>query len=341
MRRWLKRIGLALLALLVLAVAAVPAAVGIRPIIGPKVRPLTNRTFDATPERLERGRLIATATNGCLHCHSELDWDSPGIMWKAGREGSGKSWAAEGLPWLTVPNLTPDRETGAGTWTDDMFARAIREGISHDGRTLFPLMPYEQYRYMSDEDLASVVVYLRSLPAIRNPQPPTDMPFPLSRLVNSAPEPVTAPVPEPNRQDPVAYGDYLVRMGACRDCHTPMVQGERITALDLGGGFVLSGPYGQIASSNITPDPSGIPYYTEELFLEMMRTGQVKARKIHDQMPWAMYGRQPDENLKAIFAYLKAVAPVQHRVDNTLRPSECPRCGLTHGGGTQNRGTDN
>ena len=77
---------------------------------------------------------------------------------KAGTEGGGRSFDHEGLPFVTAPNITPDRETGAGAWADDMLARAIREGIGHDGRTLFPLMPYTQYRYMSDEDLASVVV---------------------------------------------------------------------------------------------------------------------------------------------------------------------------------------
>lgn len=147
------------------------------------------------------------------------------------------------MPFVTAPNITPDRETGSGAWTDDMLARAIREGISHDGRALFPIMPYTQYRYLSDEDLASVVVY------------------------------------------------------------------------------------------NITPDPSGIPYYDASLFLEVMRTGQAKARKIHDAMPWNAYGKQTDADLKAIFAYLQTVKRVRHRVDNTLPPTACPVCGGTHAGG--------
>ena len=76
---------------------------------------------------------------------------------------------AEGseLPGKVIsPNLTPDKETGAGNWTDDMLARAVREGIGHDGRTLFPLMPYMNYREMPDEDLASVIAYLRTLPPL-------------------------------------------------------------------------------------------------------------------------------------------------------------------------------
>jgi len=338
MRRLLKTAAYVLVALVVLVLAAIPFTVGVHPLIGPRARALTERRAAATPQRLERGRYLFTAVSGCVFCHGELDWTAPGFPPKAGTEGGGRSWAAEGLPWMTAPNITPDRETGAGAWTDDMLARAIREGIGHDGRALFPLMPYQQYRYMSDEDLASVVVYLRTLPALARQLPPPAVPFPVSRLINSVPEPVTVPVPEPNRQDPVAYGEYLVRIGACRDCHSGAdANGQPIDGLAFAGGFVLTGPYGQVAGKNITPDPSGIPYYDEALFLEMMRTGKAKARDIHGQMPWIGYGRQTDADLKAMFAYLKTLPPVAHRVDNSLPPTLCPRCGNRHGAGDQNR----
>ncbi|MGE3343232.1 MAG: c-type cytochrome [Vicinamibacterales bacterium] len=335
--KWLKRILWAVLGLIVLVAVALPFVVGLRPIIGPKARPLTDRRFEATPERLERGRYLATSVSGCLYCHGELDWNAPGFPIKPGTEGVGRSLAEEGLPFVSAPNITPDPETGAGTWTDDMLARAIREGIGHDGRTLFPMMPYTQYRYMSDEDLASVVVYLRSLPAVRKAQAAPAIPFPVNRFINAVPEPVEQVVPQPDRARQVEYGGYLVRIGACRDCHTPQTpEGQPIAALELAGGFVLQGPYGKVTSGNITPDPSGIPYYTEELFLEMMRTGMVKARKIHDQMPWSLYGRQPDDDLKAMFAYLRTVTPAKHRIDNTLPMTACLVCGATHGGGDLN-----
>lgn len=338
MRRWLKRLGLALLALVVLVLAAIPVVVGIRPIVGPRARPLTDRTFERTPARLERGAYLVNAVSGCVFCHGGTDWQTRGFPTKPGTQGSGKSFAEEGIPFATAPNITPDPETGAGRWTDDQLARAIREGIGHDGRALFPLMPYLQYRYMSDEDLASVIVYVRSLPPVRKAVPPSEIPFPVNRLINGAPEPVTAPVAEPNRANPVEYGGYLVRIGVCRDCHsTADADGQPVPGMEFAGGTALPGPYGFVASPNITQAPSGIPYYTEELFIDMMRTGSVKARRIHDRMPFIGYGQQTDEDLKAMFAYVKTIPPVDHRVDNSLPPTDCPRCGLRHGGGNLNR----
>lgn len=337
MHSMLKVGGLVLAGLVTLAAVAVPVAVGIRPIIGPRSRSLTERCFDRTPARLARGRYLVTSVSGCFSCHSETDWQASGFPAKAGTEGAGRLWDREGLPFVTAPNITPDPETGAGGWTDDMLARAIREGIGHDGRTLFPLMPYAQYRSMSDEDLASIVVYLRSLPAIKRALPPTRVPFPVNRFINSVPQPITSAIPHPDRRNPVAYGDYLTRLGACRDCHTPTDRRNLpIAALEFGGGFVLTGPYGQVASRNLTPAPSGIPYYNADLFVEVMRTGMVKARKVHDAMPWRAFGGQTDEDLRAIFAFLQTLPPVAHRVDNTLPATRCPVCGGLHGAGDQN-----
>ncbi|HEY7285688.1 MAG TPA: c-type cytochrome [Vicinamibacterales bacterium] len=333
----MKIAGMILLGVLLLIAVAIPFAIGVRPIIGPRARALTDRRFESTPARLERGRYLVTSVNGCFACHSELDWQAPGFPARAGTEGSGRVWDREGLPFVTAPNITPDRDTGAGAWTDDMIARAIREGIGHDGRTLFPLMPYTQYRWMSDEDLASIVVYLRTVSAVKRSLPATNVPFPVNRLIHTLPQPVNEPVPDPDRRNPVAYGDYLTRMGACRDCHTPVdSRNQPIATLEFGGGFVLTGPYGQVASRNLTRDPSGIPYYDADLFVEVMRTGMVKARKVHDAMPWLAYGHQTDDDLRAIFAYLRTVAQVKHRVDNALPPTACPVCGGTHGGGEGN-----
>jgi mono/diheme cytochrome c family protein len=331
----MKRLGFVLLAVVVLLLGAITATIGWRPFLGPRARPLTERRFESTPERLARGKYMVESVTGCVYCHSELDWKSRGFPVKAGTEGGGRSWADEGLPFLVAPNITKDPETGGGRWTDDMYARAVREGIGHDGRALFPLMPYANFRHMSDEDLASVVVYIKSLPPQHKVLPKSQVPFPVNRLINGAPLPVTTPVAAPA---PAKRGEYLVTMGSCFDCHSPQDdRGQRVPGFAYGGGFLFENPGGAVASANITPDPTGIPYYDEALFLEMMRTGQVKARKIHDFMPWSFYRTQSDDDLKAMFAYLKTLAPVSHMVDNSLPPTPCPRCGLRHGGGDKNK----
>jgi hypothetical protein len=182
-------------ALLALLVIGITVTIGWRPFLGPRARPLTNRTFERTPQRLERGRYIATALSGCIYCHSPHEWAAPGTPIVAGMEGAGEVEPYADLPGkIVAPNLTPDPETGAGTWSDDQLARAIREGVGHDGRALFPLMPYGRFRDMSDEDLASVVVYLRSLRAVRHELPETEIIFPVKYLIRNAPEPLTSPV---------------------------------------------------------------------------------------------------------------------------------------------------
>src|SRR5579859_683209 len=324
--------------LAVLFAIAVTFTIGWRPFIGPKARPLTSRTFERTPQRLERGRYIATALSGCVFCHSQHNWAAPGIPIVPGTELAGEVQPYTDLPGRVVaPNLTPDPETGAGTWTDDQLARAIREGIGHDGRALFPMMPYTHYREMSDEDVASVVVYLRSLPAVRQELPKTEIIFPVKYLIRSAPEPITSPVADDaNTSDPVKRGAHLVNLAGCADCHTPRVKGQNVPGMEFAGGGVVPGPWGSVASANLTPDPTGIPYYDEALFVEVIRTGHVKARALSPIMPVLVYKNLTDADLKAMFAYLRTLKPVKHRVDNSEPPTECKLCRQKHGAGAQN-----
>src|SRR5689334_79068 len=106
----------------------------------------------------------STVSASAFACHGPFDLNAPGWPPIRGKEGSGFRFS-----WWVAPNLTPDREIGIGNWADDMLARAIREGVAHDGRLLDPtIMPYGFYRSMSDEDLASIIVYLRSILPIRN-----------------------------------------------------------------------------------------------------------------------------------------------------------------------------
>jgi mono/diheme cytochrome c family protein len=237
---------------------------------------------------------------------------------------------------IIAPNLTPDKETGVGNWTDDMLARAIREGISHDGRALFPLMPYPNYRVMPDEDLASVIVYLRSLAPVKNPLPQTEIIFPVKYLMRNTPESITAAVPTPDLSDPVKRGDFLVRMSSCADCHTPQERGQPKPGFEFAGGLLFTTPEGTVMAPNITSDPSGISFYDEDLFVQAIRTGKVKARTLSPIMPWSFYREMTDEDLKAMYSYIRTLKAVKHTVDNTEPPTDCRLCGLRHGGGDRN-----
>ena len=102
-------------------------------------------------------------------------------------------------------------------------------------------------------------------------------------------------------------------------------------------GYVTPGPWGDVYSVNLTPDPSGIPYYTEDLFLKVIHTGNTGGRALNSIMPWGYFRNMSDGDLKAIYAFLKTLKPVCHRIDNASPRTPCKKCGGTHGLGELNR----
>lgn len=298
--------------------------------------PAAGVKFARTPERLERGRYIVESTAHCFQCHSDVDYSKPGAQPKPGQKGAGAVFAEDGMEWLVAPNITPDVETGAGSWTDEQLARAIREGIGHDGRRLFPVMPYENFRNMSDEDLASVITYIRSIEPVRNKLPKTQIPEPLKAALPPH-APVTSQVSAHHAYNQVARGRYMATLGNCVTCHTPMNEkGQPMMEMAFAGGFKLKGTWGEVYSANITPDATGISYYDEALFIRTMRTGHVGARKLNYVMPTGYFKNMTDDDLKAIFAYLRTLRPVKHRLDNTEEATLCPLDGQKHGFGDRN-----
>ena len=335
----LARVGGIFLALAILLGVVITFTIGWRPVVGPRARMLTTRKFESTPTRLMRGEYLVDAVTDCMDCHAEHDWTvhDPPIL--PNTLGAGQDMSTmKGFPGQVFsPNITSDPETGASAWTDDQLARAIREGVGHDGRALFPFMPYPDYRALSDEDLASIVVYLRSLPAVRKPRPATKLIFPVRYLIRSVPQPLDTPVGEPDLSTPEKRGAYLVRISVCTDCHTPQDgHGQPLPNMDFAGGLILDGPWGRVATANITPDPSGVSYYDTALFTQVMRTGFVKARQLNQIMPWHTYRKMTDEDLAAVFAYLKTLKPARLHVDNTEPPTYCKVCRQMHGAGNEN-----
>jgi hypothetical protein len=289
--------------------------------------------LERTPARLSRGKYLANAVAICFHCHSERDWTTPpGGLPAAGRLGGGRV-LHPGFR-LTFPNITPDRETGAGTWSDHDFYRALTQGIGHDGRTLYIEMPYLQLSQLSDEDLASIIVYVRSLPPIRNALPKSEIPKAVMAHMKPLPPRLrgfSADLSTPQRR-----GAYLVLAAACTYCHTPRQNEEDLPGMAFAGGMPFQGAWGNVASANITPDPSGIPYYDEHMFLQVMRTGWNDARKINPVMPWPYFREMEIDDLCAVFAYLRTLPPVKHHLDNAEAVSLCRKCGYVHGLGAMN-----
>jgi hypothetical protein len=298
-----------------------------------------------TSGRLARGKYLVEGLLQCTLCHSDTDFSKRPTEPLPGTRGGGHVFDRAQVfgpgSRIVASNLTSDPQYGAGKWADSEFVRALRQGIGHDGRTLFPMMPYRYFRSLSDEDLAAVIVYERSLTPVHTERPTTLLPESVTRTLH--PLPPVDRVPEPDKSDAISYGKYLVNGAHCEHCHTPHDENENlISGLEFSGGQVFTGPFGpggqriQVASLNLTPDPSGISYFDEKKFIEVIRSGSVSARPLATIMPWSYFRNLTDDDLKAIFTYLRTIKPVKHRVDNTEPPTYCRLCRKTHGLGNLN-----
>jgi mono/diheme cytochrome c family protein len=298
-------------------------------------RPLTNVTYERTAERRTRGQYLVQGPLQCFVCHSERDWTRPGAPPKPGRAGAGAVWWNK--PWLVAHNLTPDPETGVGRWSDDMLVRAIREGVAHDGRILHPQMWSGAFRRLSDEDVAAVVVFLRSMKPVRNPLPATTIP-PDQVAKLRMPKPIDGPVAPPDPSDLLSRGRYLALISDCSGCHTSWYT-PRNPGL-FGGGNLIERADLKAYSANITRDTSGLAHYDRDLFREVIRTGKVRSREISPLMPWIAFRNLNDDDLDALFGYLSAFRPAKHSIDNVNAPALCAICGGTHPLGQYNRQVD-
>jgi mono/diheme cytochrome c family protein len=262
---------------------------------------------------------------------------------------------------LIASNITPDPETGLGRWSDSEIIRAIRDGIGRDGRELQE-HPANHYSVMTDEDVTAIARYLRSLRPIRRVMGPSAPPRRQHETVQAR----VPPALPGSLRSPIERGRYLVQLGECVGCHTPPnADGNPVRELTFGGGrrFRVEKGYGAevssfdptfasataaeadasatsghvVASANITQDASGIPYYTEDVFIQTIRTGKVSGvRALSAAMPWIFFRTMTDADLRDVFAYLQSLPPVQHHLDNTDSPTWCPRCGRRHGLGEFN-----
>lgn len=307
-----------LVSIIVVVVGGGLAFLALRPV---NMRAAPAMTVERTPERVARGKHLFGVC-GCIACHSALDETRFGFP--PLENGLAKGRSIPELPGtIAAPNLTSDPETGAARYTDGQLIRAIREGIGHDDRVLFPMMPYSEYRAMSDEDVQSVVAYIRTLPPIRNPLPPSKVMFPVNLFIKSLPQTVES-VPSVDRSNPQKYGEYITKVNGCYFCHTPFEKNELITGKALSGGHVFEiGKDARVVTANLTPDTeTGLGKWTEQQFLDKFAeykdyaaNGPPKIDLPHNTvMPWLQLSATPAEDLKAIFAYLRSVPAIHNAV---------------------------
>ncbi len=323
MKTFFKVVGLVLL--VIVAIAAI--GVSYLALRKPAQRPAAAEKIEATPERIARGKYLANHVSMCIECHSEHTM-AYGLPYKPGREGvAGLIWDKNiGFPGtLAAANITPDKQTGLGDWTDGEILRAIREGVDRKGNALFPIMPYGHFRAMSDEDAKSIVAYLRTLEPKRYEKPKKSLDVPLNFVEKFVPKPIETPVPQPDRNDTLAYGKYLTTIAACGECHTPKDdKGAPMPGMEFAGGFEMHGPGFRVVTANITPHPDTyMGRATKDEFISRFRafsnfTGDnapAAPKGRNTLMPWIAYAGMTDEDLGAIYAYLKTVPAVEHKVN--------------------------
>lgn len=257
---------------------------------------------------LERGAYLMNGVVGCGNCHT-----APGGPF-ANKELSGGLKFDE-PPFTThATNITQDKETGIGAWTDREIMLAIREGKRpKGGRIIGPPMAIPFFRNISDNDLKAIVAYLRQVKPVKRKMPEAVYRIPLPPAYG----PPIKSVPDVPKSDKVAYGNYLVQIGHCMDCHTPMNKKGRLEMDKLGaGGRSFHGPWGESISANLTPDKeTGLGKWTDAQIKRAIAKGvRADGTKLRPPMAFRFYKNIKDEDLNAIVAYLRTLKPIKSAV---------------------------
>ena len=289
----------------------------------PNVGPAQVLEVQATPGRLAHGAYLARHVAACMDCHSQRDWHIyAGPLKEESFGAGGEKFGPEiGFPGtLYSRNITP---YALKDWTDGELFRAITTGETKDGSALFPLMAYHNYGQLDPEDIMSIIAYLRSIPAIKSEIPVRQLDFPLNILVNTFPS-KAALMKKPDSNNITAYGKYLVTMGDCVECHSRVDKGSVVAGSEFGGGRAFDFPNGTVATSaNITPDPeTGIGGWDRQQFIQRFKAFADSGALHHvvgpgdynTPMPWLVYAGMRENDLAAMYAYLKTLKPIHNPV---------------------------
>lgn len=296
----------------------------------PDVGPPLDISIESTQTQVERGKYLAEHVAACIDCHSTRDWSKFSGPIEPGTYGKGGDVFNEdmGFPGtFYAKNITPHN---LGNWTDGEIYRTITTGVTKNNRPMFPLMPYPSYGKMDPDDVKAIIAYLRTLESIAYEAPESKANFPMNLILRTMPKPAE-PMEKPTPENPIAYGKYLTTIAGCADCHTPQNRGVAIEEMFMAGGFEYKMPFGTIRSSNITPHTeTGIGNWNQEMFVQRFKQydipndslSDIAADKFNTVMPWKMYSGMTEEDLKAIYAYLQTIEPVENKVRKFTSLSE-------------------
>lgn len=209
-------------------------------------------TVDAQAQSpVQRGDYLVNGILTYGNCHSPKGPPAGGEVRDRLMAGGVIEWDTPAFK-VKGSNITPDRDTGIGAWTDAEIKAALQDGKHKNGNLLAPIMPFAFYKVFTPGDINAVVAYLKSLPAIRNQtQAPVYKAAMHVEVVPNADKTMS----EPDLRNPVKRGFYMVTIGHCMECHTPMEKGQRVWSRYGAGGFRFTGPFGESFARNVTPHP--------------------------------------------------------------------------------------
>jgi mono/diheme cytochrome c family protein len=267
---------------------------------------------DSTDKLFERGSYLVNTIAACGRCHTPRDPQGSPIG--AMRLAGGFAFDDGVIGHVVVPNITPDRETGIGNWTEAQIVTALRNGTRPDGTIVGPPMPVDTYRELADRDAAAIARYLHRIKPIRHAVGRTQFKTP-----PSAHDPGVTHVAEPPRQDRLAYGAYLAAtVGHCIGCHTRLKEdGSSLDRrLAYAGGREMA-DFGDVrktmVSGNITSDPEdGLGKWSDEDIKRAITTGiRPDGTRLGRTMPYEWYARVAPADLDALVAFLRTVKPLK------------------------------
>ena len=280
-------------------------------------------TIRATPELLSRGEYLFHHVAACAVCHSPHEPGLSGARVDPARIGEGgEPFPLGDAGVLYAKNITP---TALGEWTDGEIVRALRDGVSRDGSPLFPLMPYFNYRNLSETDMHALVAHVRTLAPRPDEVPDRELHFPMNLIIRMMPGPAGRYPAEPDGASPVERGRYLVTAASCGDCHSPRDdRGTPLPGREFSGGNEFPTGDGWVArTANITPDSAtGIGAWTRERFVgafrsRLPRSGEpapAAPGERRSPMPWLSYAGMTEADLAAIYDYLRTLPAVSNEV---------------------------